>query len=263
MDLLDNESPNIYITSPTSTTGRFPPPLSMNLHSIHGLNSPTSSPTAADFPSHNMHSHHGGHGSHPLSRQHSYQHMARGDSSSSTPLPSSPGSITMELFDDGSCDPPSGRTSTKRQRLDESGSSVSGPGNGLNISINSSMGGVGPESNMSMMSSVSSPGGVGASGGLASLSVPKKSVRARSDSAPLGYVTPGMHSWAASPSGLGSAGLAAGGMNSMGGAGRPRSGSGMVPRVGVPNIGNMSRNNGQGGQPLLSISGHGESGMNR
>jgi hypothetical protein len=251
MDLLDNDSPNIYITSPTSNTpSRFPPPLSMNLHSIHGLNSPTSSPTAADFPSHNIHSHHGGHGSHPLSRQHSFQHMTRGESSSSTPLPSSPGSISMDLFEDGSCDPPSARAGTKRQRLDENGASANA--NGLNISVNSSMGGVGNDSGMSMMSSVSSPGGGNPNGGLSSLTVPKKSVRARSDSAPLGYVSnaTGLPSWGAGPSGLGGGGLS-GGMNGMGGIGRPRSGSGMMPRVAIPNIGTMSRNNGAGGPPLL------------
>ncbi|KAJ3492418.1 hypothetical protein NLJ89_g11246 [Agrocybe chaxingu] len=173
--LESSESPNIYITSPTATS-RFPPPLSMNLHSIHSLNSPNSSPTTADFPSHSHHQH-----PHSLSRQHSFQHVAssnyRGESTSSTPLPSSPGSgsISMDMFDDGSCDPPppSGRNSAKRQRLDDSGL-------GINVNMGS-MGGVSVNGDsMSMMSSVSSPGS-GPGGGLANLTVPKKSSRARSD----------------------------------------------------------------------------------
>ncbi|KAH9479279.1 Heat shock factor protein 4 [Psilocybe cubensis] len=221
-ELLDSDSPNIYITSPTSTS-RYPPPLSMNMHTMHTLNSPNSSPTAADFPSH---MHHG----HALSRQHSFQHVNgfRGDSTSSTPLPSSPGSISMELFDDGSSDNiPSGRGSTKRQRLDENGTA-----NGINNSSDS----------ISLMSSVSSPGS-GTGPGISSLTVPKKSSRARSDSAPLGY---GAALW--QQGGLSSGG---GGPGQQGGVGRPRSGSGLVPR-GIPNIGTMTRNN-NASTPLLSI----------
>ncbi|KAF8909240.1 hypothetical protein CPB84DRAFT_1834305 [Gymnopilus junonius] len=200
-----SESPNIYITSPTATS-RYPPPLSMNMHSMHSMGSPNSSPTAADFPS--------------------FQHISsyRGDSTSSTPLQSSPGSISMELFDDGTGDPPpSGRSSNKRQRIDESGTGV-----GVNNS---------PDS-MSMMSSVSSPGS-NTGPGIAGLAVPKKSSRARSDSAPLGYAGALWQQGGLSgPSGPGV-------------MGRPRSGSGMMPR-GIPNIGNMTRNN-NASTPLLSI----------
>ncbi|KAF8972725.1 hypothetical protein BDZ97DRAFT_854160 [Flammula alnicola] len=117
----------------------------MNMHGMHSLSSPNSSPTAADFPSHMHHNHNH---PHSLSRQHSFQHVSyRGDSTSSTPLPSSPGSISMDLFDDGSCDPPpSGRGSAKRQRLDESGVGVNVGGvNGINSG-----------DSMSLMSSVSS-----------------------------------------------------------------------------------------------------------
>jgi len=236
-DLLETaESPNIYITSPTATSSRYPPPLSMNMHPpMHNLNSPNSSPTAADFPSSHggqHHGHHHTHTPHSLSRQHSFQHVSnyRGESgSSSTPLPSSPGGSisTMDLYDDGLCDPsPSGRASTKRQRIDESGVSV-----GVN--------GIGSgDGSMSLMSSVSSPGsGTGGSGG-AGLTVPKKSSsRARSDSAPLGYAGA---LW--QQGGLGGGG---------GGGGRPRSGSGMMSR-GIPNIGNMTRGN-NASTPLLSI----------
>ncbi|KAF8900818.1 hypothetical protein CPB84DRAFT_1836505 [Gymnopilus junonius] len=139
-----SESPNIYITSPTATS-RYPPLLSMNMHSMHSMGSPNSSPTAADFPSSHMHHGHPHH-FHSLSQQHSFQHISsyHGDSTSLTPLQSSPGSISMELFDDGTGDPPpSGRSSSNRQRVDESGTGV-----GVNNS---------PDS-MSMMSSVSSPG---------------------------------------------------------------------------------------------------------
>lgn len=162
-DLLDpNDSPNIMITSPTSSGmhshshphshphsahqhQHFPPslaPLSNNpsLHSLHSL-SPGSSPTAPEFPSHT-------HTPHSLSRQHSFQHISeyghggmstsRYDSAAAmaTPLPPSPG--PMDVFEDAQ-----GR---KRQRT--------GPG-------------------------VDDGGG----GGMGS----KKGSRARSDSAPLGY----------------------------------------------------------------------------
>ena len=224
-DLLEaSESPNIYVTSPTATS-RYPPPLSMNLHSLHTMNSPNSSPTAADFPSSHMHHGHP-HQPHSLSRQHSFQHIAsyRGDSTSSTPLQSSPGSISMELFDDGVGDPsPSGRSSVKRQRLDE---------NGTGVGVNNS-----PDS-MSMMSSVSSPGS-NTGPGIASLTVPKKSSRARSDSAPLGYAGA---LWQ-------QGGLS--GPNGPGVMGRPRSGSGLMPRA-IPNIGTMTRNN-NASTPLLAI----------
>lgn len=112
-DLLDaNDSPNIMITSPTSTGmhSHFPPSLSSlsnnpSLHSLHSL-SPGSSPTAPEFPSHN-------HTPHNLSRQHSFQHVpdygppmhghhgmntSRYDSAIATPLPPSPG--PMDVFED-------------------------------------------------------------------------------------------------------------------------------------------------------------------
>jgi hypothetical protein len=130
----------------------------------------------------------------------------------------------MDLYDDGLCDPPpSGRASTKRQRIDESGVSVNGIGSG--------------DGSMSLMSSVSSPGSGTGGGGGAGLTVPKKSSsRARSDSAPLGYA---------------GALWQQGGLGGGGGGGRPRSGSGMMSR-GIPNIGNMTRGN-NASTPLLSI----------
>ncbi|KAF8159306.1 hypothetical protein B0H34DRAFT_398452 [Crassisporium funariophilum] len=56
-DLLETaDSPNIYVTSPTATSSsRFPPPLSMKMHSI--LKSFNSSPTTAKFASHSHHNH--------------------------------------------------------------------------------------------------------------------------------------------------------------------------------------------------------------
>ncbi|CDO69686.1 hypothetical protein BN946_scf184851.g74 [Trametes cinnabarina] len=241
-DILDNgDSPNIYVTSPTSSaphTSQFPPLSSLpngGLHSLHSL-SPSSSPTTAEFPSHT-------HVSHTLSRQHSYQHIpsydgmhhahshhhghhqpphhhqphhsgmhgmsnSRYEPAIATPLPPSPGAME---FDD--------RLGAKRQRT--------GPGSSTSFSV---------------------PGTAdGSSSG--SSSTLKKGSRARSDSAPLGY---GMTTWPQT---------------------RPRSGSGIMPRSGlsgspgssnlgigsmsagprreeVPNIGSLSR-----GQqlPLLSI----------
>ncbi|KJA28225.1 hypothetical protein HYPSUDRAFT_62614 [Hypholoma sublateritium FD-334 SS-4] len=245
------ESPNIYITSPTSTS-RYPPPLAtMGMHTMHTLGSPNSSPTAADFPAPQQQQqqqhqqHHAQQQQHPhaLSRQHSFQHPHggfRGDagggagSGSGPPgqqgqQPPSPGSALapMDLFDDGGAhDAPSGRGSAKRQRLDE-----------RSMGVNGTPGGSGDA--LALMSSVSSPGG-GGGGGASSLAVPKKSSRARSDSAPLGYATPVWQQ---------GGGLGPGG--GVGTMGRPRSGSGMMPR-GVPNIGNMTRAN-NASTPLLSI----------
>ncbi|KAI0676113.1 HSF-type DNA-binding-domain-containing protein [Trametes maxima] len=240
-DILETgDSPNIYVTSPTSSApqaSHFPSLSSLpagGLHSLHSL-SPASSPTAAEFPSH-------AHTPHSLSRQHSYQHMpsydsmhtshhphshhahhthqhahhhhhgmhgvapGRYDTSLTTPLPPSPGSMD---FDD--------RMGSKRQRT--------GPGSSTSFSV---------------------PGS--SDGSTSSSSTLKKGSRARSDSAPLGY---GLTSWPQT---------------------RPRSGSGIAPRgmgtspggsnlaIGsmangarreeVPNIGSLSR-----GQqlPLLSI----------
>ena len=126
----------------------------------------------------------------------------------------SPGSATMDLFDDGPGCEPAGRISSKRQRLSngDDPSAVDG---------------------LPSVSSLSSPGG--ATGpGFGSMGGPgKKPSRARSDSAPLGYGFGGLASW--------------------GGQGRPRSGSGLAGR-GIPNIGGMTRNNNTNGTPLLSIS---------
>lgn len=214
-ELLDSESPDIYITSPTASTSgsRFPPPLSTNMHSIHS-HSPNSSPTTTEFPHHQQGQQHTS-----LSRQHSFQQVAaygRGEGTSS--MSHSPGSTTMDLFDDGPSCEPAGRISSKRQRL----SNDDDPGSGVDGSIPSA-------------SSLSSPGtatgpGFGTMGGAG-----KKPSRARSDSAPLGYGFGGLTSWQS-------------------GGGRPRSGSGLAGRGGVPNIGAMTRNsNGNGVPPLLSI----------
>lgn len=221
-DLLESgESPNIYVTSPTSAppSRSFPSPLTTNLntqslHSLQSLSSPNSSPTTADFPNQmQMHP-----AAPPLSRQHSYQQMAYSNSrvepAVSTPLPPSPGSTSMDLFEAGEAN--DGRGNLKRQRTSNenlaSGATLaeesSGPGSGAG-------------------------GGNGGSG--------KRISRARSDSAPLGY-------------GLG-AGLNA---NWQGGT-RPRSGSGMTGRgigAGASGVGGASRSNGGGsgnGTPLLSI----------
>jgi len=288
--------------------------MNMNLHSIHGhnahgMNSPTSSPTSNDFPSHSMslsHSHHTHHAHvhhghpHPLSRQHSFhqqQQHANGmsgrgsekSSTSSTPLQSSPSpsmstsiSMDMDLYDDGSCDPPvSGRGAVKRQRMDDhlDGPGQAGPGS-LNLSINANgHGSPSAPDSLGLISAVSSPG-AGPGGGVNNLVVPKKgNMRARSDSAPLGYVSSGggglsgySHTWGAAHG----HGHGMGGGHGLGGAnghnpmnlnghsiaGRPRSGSGMMPpRIAIPSIGGMGRPGGHSNAatsgpptPMLSMS---------
>ncbi|KAH9893582.1 HSF-type DNA-binding-domain-containing protein [Cubamyces lactineus] len=239
-DILETgESPNIYVTSPTSSaphTSQFPPLSSLpngGLHSLHSL-SPSSSPTTADFPSHT-------HTPHTLSRQHSYQHIpsydgmhhaqshhthhahhhahhhqahqahhglhgvstARYESALTTPLPPSPG--PME-FDD--------RTGAKRQRT--------GPGSSTSFSV---------------------PGTAdGSNGGSSTL---KKGSRARSDSAPLGY---GLTNWPQTRPRSGS-GLAPRGIGNSAGSSTLGMGNG-ARREEVANIGSFSR-----GQtlPMLSI----------
>jgi hypothetical protein len=144
MDSGDN--PNIFITSPT-TTNRFQQPLSLNMSSMHTVHSPGSSPTQGEIPLHPR----------SLSRQQSFQHVTyRNDQSGSTPvtpLPPSPASGSMELYDDAAPDN-MGRSGVKRQRTSSIGQG-------------------------DMPQSVSTPG-------------PKKLSRARSDSAPLGGYGLGM-----------------------------------------------------------------------
>ncbi|KAI0924334.1 hypothetical protein AcV7_003099 [Taiwanofungus camphoratus] len=158
-DILESgDSPNIYVTSPTGggPHSHFPPSISSlssaSLHSLHSL-SPSSSPTAAEFPSHT-------HTPQTLSRQHSFQHLpyegapsmlphslghgvstARYETAISTPLPPSPGPLD---FDDLQ-----GRGGVKRQRTNA------------------------PPAAQST--------------GASSADQSKKGSRARSDSAPLGY----------------------------------------------------------------------------
>ncbi|EAU90360.1 hypothetical protein CC1G_00744 [Coprinopsis cinerea okayama7 len=252
-ELIEAESPNIYITSPTATTSRYPPPLSMNianpsLHGMHShaMNSPSSSPTAADFPAHHhqqqqhhqLHPHH----THTLSRQHSFQHLSysRGDGSGSG-TPGSPGSVSMDLMDD--FDPHHRNNKRPRLSADVNGLDSGGtPGSGDSIHL---------------MSTMSSPA---TSTAASSLAAAKKAVRARSDSAPLGYTnsyTTGGHG------GLGPWGAGGGLGAGLGGqAGRPRSGSGLGLGMGprIPNINNMTRSG--GGTPMLSIATVGD-GMGR
>jgi hypothetical protein len=218
-DLLDGtESPNIYITSPTSSAPRsYLPPLStatsLSSQSLHSISSPNSSPTTTEFPNH-MHPPSGP----PLSRQHSFQQMAypnsRGETALSTPLPSSPGSTSMDLFE-GSEAGDGGRGSSKRQRTSNTNSDVNLLPNGV-VGVK-----VGVEE--------ASAGGAAVAGGPNG----KRLSRARSDSAPLGY-------------GLG-AGLNGGWQQ---GGTRPRSGSGLAGRglgVGMPGVAGANRANGGAG----------------
>lgn len=218
-ELLDsNDSPNILVTSPTNPLphhhSHYPSlgSLSNNpsLHSLHSL-SPSSSPTAAEFPSHT-------HTPHTLSRQQSFQHLpttyemhphghmthgvstARYETALSTPLPPSPGPGGLDPFASG--DDLHGRGSAKRQRTAPN-SATEDTGPGLNSLVS------------------------------------KKTSRARSDSAPLGYGFSG--GWPQ--------------------ANRPRSGSGLGGRglgrrdegLPVPNISGISSR--PAALPLLSIPG--------
>lgn len=102
------------VTSPTSgnAIGHFPSLSSLSnpsLHSLHSL-SPSSSPTAADFPSHT-------HTPHSLSRQQSFQHIpydSHMQSHHSHTHSGHHGHMGHGGLDFG--DDPQGRTSTKRQR---------------------------------------------------------------------------------------------------------------------------------------------------
>lgn len=157
----------------------------------------------------------------------------------------------MELFDEGDHSP-SGRSSNKRQRMDD---------NGMGISINVNVNGVNgngihngdshPHSLSAMSSPVTGPGmGGGLPAGLGGMvgvgPQGKKLNRARSDSAPLGYGGFGLTTPAWGASGPSTGGI----------VGRPRSGSGMAGR-GIPNIGSLARGGGVGpttGTPLLTLS---------
>ena len=151
-DLLEPaESPNIYITSPTASgPPRSFPPLSTSLSSqslasLHSMGSPNSSPTTAEFL-HQMPPPHAP----ALSCQHSFQQMVYPGSTTSMPLPSSPGSASMDIFE-GEVN--EGRGNSKRQRTSNE-----------NVSLSSE-----------------------ASEESSSTAGPKVLSRARSDSAPLGY----------------------------------------------------------------------------
>ncbi|OJT13498.1 Heat shock factor protein [Trametes pubescens] len=239
-DVLESgDSPNIYVTSPTSSApqaSHFPSLSSLpnsGLHSLHSL-SPGSSPTTAEFPSHT-------HTPHSLSRQHSYQHIpsydnmhaqhhshhahhahqhahhhqqqhhgmhgvsnARYENPLTTPLPPSPG--PMEFED---------RIGAKRQRT--------GPGSSTSFSVPGSADGSAPNS-----------------------SSLKKGSRARSDSAPLGY---GLTNWPQTRPRSGS-GLAPRGLGSSPGGSNLGMGSMSTGRrEEVPNIGSLSRSQ----LPMLSI----------
>ncbi|TDL26659.1 hypothetical protein BD410DRAFT_882301 [Rickenella mellea] len=241
-DLLDTvENPPIFVTSPSAPhphASHFGGPSSMtlgnpSLHSLHSL-SPTSSPTATDFPSHpHSHSHSQ---SHSLSRPHSLQHIpyehvyghghgvstARYETALSTPLPPSPGPMDALTAPDGSHGPTSGADQgrAKRQRTAPTP----------------------PSSATGEHAHSHAQTGTGAGGN----STGKRLARARSDSAPLGY-------------GLG---------QPWGHGGRPRSGSGLAPvrsarrddgllvggiglgiGIGIGSVGSGSRGSALGGAP--------------
>ncbi|KZT68659.1 hypothetical protein DAEQUDRAFT_313923 [Daedalea quercina L-15889] len=262
-DLLEPDNPNIYITSPISTTphasstagGGFLPSLSMpgpggahshtlhHTHSLHSLGtSPGSSPTTADFP---HHAHGGAHHSHhhsqshtpasSLSRQHSFQHLPYESAAMhSHQHHGSHGHAYGSGRYGGDAPaplstplPPSPGPMDLDERVGGAKRQRTAPSSGLNTPI-----GVGS--------------GLGESG--------KKS-RARSDSAPLGYGGLGS-GWSAvgrprSGSGLGSSSL-----GGMGGSGLRTVGN-LRREDTIPNIGNVSRvaGSGAGGLPGLVVPG--------
>lgn len=234
-DLLETDNPNIYITSPNSTTPHpsttaggsgFLPSMSISgqahslhhAHSLHSLGpSPGSSPTTADFPHHSggHHSHHHSQSHTPassLSRQHSFQHL---------PYESA------ALHHHGS----HAHYGAGRYGAGDAPLSTPLPPSPGPMDIDERVAGA-KRQRTAPSSGLSTPIGMGEGA--------KKS-RARSDSAPLGYGN------------LGSA---------WGAAGRPRSGSGLggsVRGVGalrreetVPNIGSVGR---AGGLPGLVVPG--------
>lgn len=169
-DLFDSsssasDSPNIYITSPT-TTSRYPPPLSINFNqSLHSIQSPSSSPTSTDFPHSHQHQHQH-HPTHPsLSRQQSYQPTAfasggqvgasvgsasRPTDPNDTTNPSSPSAMEGVYDDENSTGSgngvngsaqnsgPRGSGGVKRQRLstDEQSGMPGMGGLGVNVNMN-------------------------------------------------------------------------------------------------------------------------------
>ncbi|KAH9964407.1 HSF-type DNA-binding-domain-containing protein [Russula compacta] len=150
-DLADpDESPNIYVTQPTtiaiSAHTPFPPSALSNAASLHSL-SPASSPTTAEFPTNaHIHSH-----SLSLSRQHSFPHT---HPHSHPPYCTSPSPVPMD-FEDAQ-----GR---KRQRTTGAGIPPPTSNAGTNgVVSQTSPVGVSPDSKQRL-------------------------ARARSDSAPLGY----------------------------------------------------------------------------
>ncbi|KAH0583106.1 hypothetical protein H2248_010992 [Termitomyces sp. 'cryptogamus'] len=280
VDVADN--PNIYVTSPGAQSGsassgapaRFaPPPLSMNnvhMGSLHTMHSPNSnSPTQPDFsaPQQSQQAQAqqqssstptGGPGAPPLSRQHSFQHVSylRGDAS---PLPASPGSSTMDLYDEP--DAPS-RISTKRPRISTDDDLHPLPHHShphphshshphththTHAGMHAHAHGSAPNSAHSDLPSIppivpppslSSPG----------QPLPRRPSRARSDSAPLGYGFGGM------------------GLGGWAGSGRPRSGSargvGVGSVSGLGGIGSLGVGNGgmgvgSGGMGVGMVNGNG------
>ncbi|KAF9454441.1 hypothetical protein P691DRAFT_656117 [Macrolepiota fuliginosa MF-IS2] len=222
------DNPNIYITSPTSSSARYPPPLSINFNQpLQSIQSPSSSPTSTDFP-HN-HQHH----THPsLSRQHSFQHVGF-SSGGQSGNGGGPASRAPETGDTTTPSSPSGMECVYDSE------DPTGSGNGVNGTQNS---GTTAPSSLLGLPGITAAGGVGGIGNVGVSGV-KRSSRARSDSAPLGpysYGSPGAGT--SSPGGplaVGSSWL----------GGRPRSGSGLVavsrPGTGTGmGMGSLGRNMG-------------------
>ncbi|ESK88865.1 hypothetical protein Moror_17042 [Moniliophthora roreri MCA 2997] len=270
-----SENPNIFVTSPPNNSGpnaRFNMIHSHSMHTISGTGSVGSSPTAMDFPPHiHGHGHYGVQYGHPhgLNRQHSFpSHFNPANASASRA--GSPGAgpnvngsgadnsnangdttmgDTSSLFDDSSTTTTSseGRGSVKRQRMSDDdlltmnsiNHNATGDVYGNHFTHHAPTHPHTPTHNphhLPHQHTHLSPD--------SHVTVKKFSTRARSDSAPLGYLGGGqgggtLQSWA-------------------GPSGRPRSGSGMLHRGMVaPNI----RGSGMGAGGMGGPGGMGGGGM--
>ncbi|KAK7038797.1 hypothetical protein VNI00_010685 [Paramarasmius palmivorus] len=271
------ENPNIFVTSPPNNAGanaRFNMMHSHSMHPISGSGSVGSSPTTMDFPPHihgHGHNHYGvpqfGH-AHGLSRQHSFpSHFNPANTSASRA--GSPGAGPNVNADNGSSNGPDATMGDTTSMFDDASTNTTTSSEGRGSVKRQRM----SDDDLLTMNSMNHNGSGDVYGGHFSHHAPthphtpthnhhhlphqhthlspeshvtgkKFSTRARSDSAPLGYL-----------GGQGGGGQ----LQSWGGpAGRPRSGSGMLHRgMVVPNI---RANGGMGGQSSIGGGGMGAQG---
>ena len=269
-DILESDSPNIYVTSPQNPApapSHFPSLSSLPTSSLHQLHSisPSSSPTTADFPSH-AHAHPHSHTPHTLSRQHSYQHIPYDGGLHHAHAHSHTHHTHHQ--------PPHHQPQHHHHshhgmhpaRYDSAMGTPLPPSPGPGPMDYDERGGSKRQRPNPSTPALAIPGGADGSAAAAAASgvTGKKGSRARSDSAPLGY---GLSSWQtgrprsgsgyagpAQTRGSAFVGVGVGGVGGVGvgvnGAGMNGAGAGMNGRrEEVPNIGSLSRSQ----LPMLSI----------